>query len=77
MELSKIKAFFYAAKSKSFSGTKLLTSPSVINRHVQDLENQFNLKLFFRTNKGLVLTKPGEFLFKETEDIIEKLKTIE
>jgi DNA-binding transcriptional LysR family regulator len=55
MELSKIKVFFYAARSSSFTGTGLALSSSVISRHVQDLENQFDIKLFYRTSKGLVL----------------------
>ena len=62
--VTKIKAFFYAAQSKSFTGTRLNLSASVINRHVQDLEHHLGVVLFYRTSKGLILTNAGKILFK-------------
>ena len=51
----------------------------MISRHINDLENEFQLKLFFRTTKGLVLTSQGKILMEQSELImseIEKTKSI-
>ena len=52
MDFNKIKPFYHAAKSGSFSKTELNLSSSVISRHVADLEKQYETKLFHRTKQG-------------------------
>ena len=77
MDLHKLKAFYQAANSKSFSKTNLTLSSSVVSRHVSDLEKFFDLKLFFRTPEGLKLTCAGKDLYERTEKILYDLKTLE
>ena len=77
MDMTKIKPFYYAAKAGSFSRTELNLSSSVISRHVADLEGYYGAKLFYRTQKGLVLTKVGEVLFDRVKFILSYLEETE
>ncbi len=70
MDFNKIKPFYFAAKAKSFNKTSLNVSSSVISRHVSDLEKHYEVKLFYRTKSGLVLTQKGEALFKKVEFLL-------
>ena len=77
MELTKIKAFYSVAKACSFVGADLDVSPSVLSRHVQDLESLYEVKVFHRTKKGVFLTPSGKWLFGKVEKVLIELKCIE
>lgn len=68
-----MQAFYHAAQASSFTNTKMNLSSSVISRHVSDLEKQFEVKLFFRTKSGLVLSKEGDILYERTDFILKYL----
>ena len=77
MDVNKLRYFYFAAKAHSFNKTELNISPSVISRHVADLESYYNVKLFHRTSKGLVLTQTGQSLFKKGKFLISFLDQTE
>ena len=64
VDLNKLKIFYFAAKSASFSNNELHLSPSVVSRHVSDLEHRYKIKLFHRYPRKLVLTTEGHILYK-------------
>ena len=57
IELSKVNSFTKAAKALN------LTQPAV-SQHVKQLEEEFDAKLFIRSNNNLFLTKEGEIVLK-------------
>ena len=57
IELSKADSFTKAAKALN------LTQPAV-SQHVKQLEEEFDAKLFIRSNNNLLLTKEGEIVLK-------------
>ena len=57
IELSKVNSFTKAAKVLN------LTQPAV-SQHIKQLEEEFDAKLFIRSNNNLFLTKEGEIVLK-------------
>ena len=57
IELSKVNSFTKAAKELN------LTQPAV-SQHIKQLEEEFDAKLFIRSNNNLFLTKEGEIVLK-------------
>ena len=63
------KVFYWAAKTGSLTKaakTLYLTQPSV-SYAIKQLEDRFQMKLFFRTPKGVALTEEGHVLFSYIE----------
>lgn len=72
MEIRNINTFLQVAKMQSFSkaAEKLGYSQSNVSLQIQQLEKEFNIKLFERTGKNIRLTKEGQvFLFHSSEII--------
>lgn len=57
IELSEVNSFTKAAKALN------LTQPAV-SQHIKQLEEEFDAKLFIRSNNNLFLTKEGEIVLK-------------
>jgi DNA-binding transcriptional LysR family regulator len=74
MDLNKLKIFYYAAKAKSFTNNDLNLSPSVISRHISDLEHRHKTKLFYRHPRKLVLTPQGQILFESAQKIMDEVE---
>jgi DNA-binding transcriptional LysR family regulator len=78
IDIEKIRIFYYVAlegsllKASSLLG---LSSPS-ISKHLADLENRLNVKLFIRKRRGLQLTEAGEKLFVVASTSIKDLENI-
>jgi DNA-binding transcriptional LysR family regulator len=60
-----LEAFLEIAESLNVSAAAkaMSTSQSALSKMLQRLEDGLDLKLFERTNRGLVLTREGEFLY--------------
>jgi DNA-binding transcriptional LysR family regulator len=65
-DLHKLNAFFRAAESQSFTkaAQDLRTSPSVISKHISDLERNLGFSLLRRSTHGVSLTEAGKGLFE-------------
>lgn len=61
--------FYVVAREGSYSkaAEKTLTSKSNFHRTIKTLEENLNLQLFIKTNKGVKLTLDGEKLYKELD----------
>ncbi|MDX2258725.1 MAG: LysR family transcriptional regulator [Hyphomicrobiaceae bacterium] len=79
MDWDKLKIFHAAAEAGSFThaGDALHMSQSAVSRQVSALERDLKVPLFHRHARGLVLTEPGELLFRTVAEVISKLQTAE
>ena len=70
-DLPYLETFIAVANTGSFSkaGEKLSFSTPAVRKHIITLEEHLDVPLFERTNKGVVLTKYGQFLLAETEKL--------
>ncbi len=75
MDLNRLKIFHAAARAGSFThaGETLNMSQSAVSRQVQALEEALEVMLFHRHARGLILTEPGEELFKTTTKVLSRL----
>jgi DNA-binding transcriptional LysR family regulator len=66
-DLNKLNAFVRVAESRSFTkaAQDLSTSPSVISKHISDLERNLGFSLLTRSTHGVALTEAGEGLLQK------------
>lgn len=77
INLNLYKVFYKVAQYKSYSDAsdKMSLSKSAISTYIKKLEEQLNIRLFYRENNGIRLTKEGEQLFKYIEKSMEMIET--
>lgn len=79
MTLLKMKYYITICESGSLtaaSKTLFVTQPA-LSSMIQQLEKEYNLKLFERKNHGLFLTKDGEFLYKKAKELVDAYETLD
>ena len=54
----------------------LFISQPAVTKHIHNLENELNLKLFERTQYGMLLTKDGENLYNQIKDSVNILSSV-
>jgi DNA-binding transcriptional LysR family regulator len=74
-DLNKINAFVRVAERKSFTkaAADLRTTPSVISKHMTELEESLGFGLFHRSTHGVELTDAGAGLFQNCLQMLGKL----
>lgn len=74
-----LDTFLIVANTGSFSGAAdyLFITPSAVIQQINTLEAKLKVPLFYRSNKGVTLTKQGTYLKSECVDYIKKGKTIQ
>ena len=79
MNYEYLKTFYFVCKHESFSkaAKELYTSQPAISRIISLLENELNVKLFFRRKEGVRLTKEGEAFYKSIELPLNQLNRFE
>lgn len=75
VNLNSLKIFLEVANSNSFleASNRLFMSQLAISKSMSKLEEDLNVTLFYRANKGISLTPSGELLYKylkETQDLL-------
>ena len=68
------KVAYYGSYTKA--SQELMISQPSLSYSVKVLENQLDKKLFFRSNKGIQLTKYGKELFEKLKTIFNELESI-
>lgn len=65
--------FLQVADSGSFmkAGEKLYVSANAVTKQINLLEQHLDIKLFTRSNQGLVLTEAGKLIYKEAKAMIK------
>lgn len=73
-----LDTFIEVADCGSFSkaSKKLFLSIPAIKKQIDSLESMYNLKLFDRSYKGLILTDEGKTIYKYAKEIIDKSNSI-
>lgn len=69
INLNLYKVFYCVATSKTFNDAaeKLCVSQPAVSKQIKNLEDILKVKLFYRYNKGVELTKEGKILFEQVE----------
>ncbi|MFV8376505.1 LysR family transcriptional regulator [Flavobacterium sp. LB1P71] len=75
----RLKVFFTVANRLSFTkaATELFITQPAISKHIQELEEQYKIKLFERNGSKISLTNAGEVLLKHTKNIFEVYREID
>lgn len=76
MDSNLLKVFITVANTKSISlGAKELNfTQSNVTLRIKQLEKSLGYELFFRTNRGVILTQEGEKLYPFAIDIVKKVE---
>jgi len=79
MDWDKLRIFHAAAAAGSFThaGEALGLSQSAVSRQVSALEQDLKVPLFHRHARGLILTEPGDLLFRTAQDMMTKLEAVQ
>ncbi len=73
-----LDTFLIVANTGSFSKAAeyLYVTPSAVIQQINALENRLKVPLFYRSNKGVILTRQGAYLKRECVDYIRTGKEI-
>ena len=79
MDWDKLRVFHAVAEAGSFThaGETLNLSQSAVSRQISALEESLGVTLFHRHARGLILTEPGELLFRTAREVFAKLAMTE
>ncbi len=79
MDWDKLRIFHAVAEAGSFThaGDTLNLSQSAVSRQIQALEESLGVPLFHRHARGLILTEPGELLYRNVREVFAKLAMTE
>ena len=77
MDWDRLRIFCAAAEVGSFThaGDMLELSQSAVSRQIAALEEEVGVPLFHRHARGLILTEPGETLFRTALEMKLKIET--
>ena len=67
----KVRAFIELAENLNFTQTaaKLYMSQSTLSKMIATFENECGYQLFYRTNRSVVLTREGKFLYERIKNV--------
>ena len=73
MNLYHLKTFYYTAKFRSYTkaADELCITQPAVTRQIQELQSTYDLTLFNRVGKKIILTDAGETLYSLAEKIFE------
>jgi DNA-binding transcriptional LysR family regulator len=75
----RLRVFFTVATRLSFTkaAAELFITQPAISKHIQELEEEYKIKLFERNGSKIALTSAGEMLLKHTKNIFEIYREID
>ncbi|WP_269684615.1 LysR family transcriptional regulator [Flavobacterium lacustre] len=75
----RLKVFYAVANRLSFTkaATELFITQPAVSKHIQELEEQYKIKLFDRNGSKISLTTGGEILLKHTQNVFEIYREID
>jgi len=79
LDWDKLRVFHAVAEAGSFTHASeaLNLSQSAVSRQIGALEDALGVSLFHRHARGLILTEPGDLLYKTVHDVFAKLNNVE
>jgi DNA-binding transcriptional LysR family regulator len=77
MELKKLQTIKNILNEGSYlkAAEKMGYAPSTITLHIQQLEEELSIKLFEKSGRKMILTKEGEFFWKNAKSLLEHADT--
>lgn len=76
LELYRIFTIVANEKNITKASEKLNISQPAVTKHIKNLENALELRLFNRTNHGIELTSNGQKIYEEAKEAVETLNSI-
>lgn len=76
IELYRIFTIVANEKNITKASEKLNISQPAVTKHIKNLENALELRLFNRTNHGIELTSDGQKIYEEAKEAVETLNSI-
>ena len=76
LELYRIFTIVANEKNITKASEKLNISQPAVTKHIKNLENALELRLFNRTNHGIELTPDGQKIYEEAKEAVETLNSI-
>ena len=75
MDWDRLRIFYIVVAARSFTsaGRLLELSQSAVSRQIAGLEKELKVALFHRHSRGLVLTEPGEDLYRTVSEMAERM----
>ena len=75
----RLEVFYTVAKRLSFTkaAAELFITQPAVTKHIHELEEQYNTKLFQRNGNTILLTPQGELLLRLAEDLFVVYRNIE
>ncbi len=79
MTLNQLLYVVEVSKTKSINATAhtLFVSQSCVSTAIKELEDEFGITIFNRTNRGITITKDGETFIHYANNIIQQCKLLE
>lgn len=76
LELYRIFTIVANEKNITKASEKLNISQPAVTKHIKNLENALELRLFNRTNHGIELNSDGQKIYEEAKEAVETLNSI-
>ena len=76
LELYRIFKIIAEEGNLTRASQKLFISQPAVTKHIHNLEEELNLKLFERTQHGIALTKDGKDLYNQIKEPVNTLSSI-
>lgn len=78
MELNNLRYFYEAAKCRHITkaAENLHIAQPALTKSIKALEDELNIKLFYKAGRGVKLSEYGEFLKEKIEPIIDELDVL-
>ena len=75
----RLEVFYTVAKRLSFTkaAAELFITQPAVTKHIRELENQYNAKLFERNGNHIQLTDAGEILLQHAEKVFDLYRNVE
>ena len=75
----RLEVFYTVAKRLSFTkaAAELFITQPAVTKHIHELENQYNAKLFERNGNHIQLTEAGEILLQHAEKVFDLYRNVE
>lgn len=73
LELYKIFTMVAQEENLTKASQKLYISQPAVTKHIKNLEKALNIKLFIRSNHGILLTEQGKKIYEEIKNPINKI----
>lgn len=79
MDIRELQLFLKLAETLHYTRTSHLMaiSPSALSRTIQRMEDQVGQKLFFRDNRGVILTPAGQRFREYAKEVMERWQTLQ